>query len=279
MKKPGRNHACPCGSGSKYKKCCLSSSISSPRERRTLHRNDPEKLQKELLSELMKFALKFYGRIQIDRAFDVYCSASHEKIDLQNSPEWADSFAIWFLFTWTPAYEKRAPVESELGIPPAIKFQQLYSKQWCGYQKTFLNEVQSQPMSFFVIDSVISGKSLELTDLLLGEKTTIQDSLASSVLQKDFIIYARVITIDGIAHMCEAPPYAISPGCRRQVEDFQQTLRKQHTTLDKNSLIQMEETIRGFYFDLLRQAEYSTDALLDEEGEEIHHFKLVFSVV
>ena len=37
MKKPGRNQPCPCGSGKKYKKCCLHASPSATLEGRLVY--------------------------------------------------------------------------------------------------------------------------------------------------------------------------------------------------------------------------------------------------
>ena len=50
--KPGRNDPCPCGSGKKYKKCCLSAAfVETGRE---------ESIRERLVQELLKFFKKNY---------------------------------------------------------------------------------------------------------------------------------------------------------------------------------------------------------------------------
>ena len=46
MKKSGRNGPCPCGSGKKYKKCCL------PREESAYQRTSEPEPEKDFITEL-----------------------------------------------------------------------------------------------------------------------------------------------------------------------------------------------------------------------------------
>lgn len=48
MSKLGRNDPCPCGSGNKYKKCCLAKNAAAQAERRRLHHERQAQTQREL---------------------------------------------------------------------------------------------------------------------------------------------------------------------------------------------------------------------------------------
>jgi len=47
VSKPRRNDPCPCGSGRKYKKCCLAKEVAAQRERRRLHHEQQAHLSRE----------------------------------------------------------------------------------------------------------------------------------------------------------------------------------------------------------------------------------------
>lgn len=67
-KKPGRNDPCPCGSGKKYKKCCLEKDRDSPGDRRP----QPQKVQPGIkamaaeISRLMTPPTVAYDNIEFD---------------------------------------------------------------------------------------------------------------------------------------------------------------------------------------------------------------------
>ena len=59
VSKPGRNAACPCGSGRKYKKCCLAKDQEADAEQRD--RQAGHDLDNRLIHELIEFAYVRYG--------------------------------------------------------------------------------------------------------------------------------------------------------------------------------------------------------------------------
>jgi hypothetical protein len=69
LNKTGRNDLCPCGSGQKFKKCCLSkqhSPVSS------LVWQKMRRVEGELMPILLEHATKYYGREAIEEAWDEF---------------------------------------------------------------------------------------------------------------------------------------------------------------------------------------------------------------
>lgn len=60
MSKPGRNDDCPCGSGKKYKKCCLSRSITIPQKNMNSDNTSHKILIKTLTNELFQPMRLYY---------------------------------------------------------------------------------------------------------------------------------------------------------------------------------------------------------------------------
>jgi len=67
MTKPGCNDPCPCGSGKKYKKCCLRLQHST--QIGNLTRQKMRRTEGELIPKLIEHAVRFYGPESVTEAW------------------------------------------------------------------------------------------------------------------------------------------------------------------------------------------------------------------
>jgi TolA-binding protein len=84
MANTGRNDPCPCGSGKKYKRCCLDKDEAAEREAlaaRVTRPISPGQRSSEILAE-MREAL---GAISVDEDEDELTAASNAAVDLVNA--------------------------------------------------------------------------------------------------------------------------------------------------------------------------------------------------
>ena len=81
--KPGRNDPCPCGSGKKYKKCCLDKDFEKT--------GSDDSLMKKLITEILEFAQKKLNHL-ISDAYSFYWDEfdPEEHIDDQDTMQMAD---------------------------------------------------------------------------------------------------------------------------------------------------------------------------------------------
>src|SRR5882724_9128227 len=106
--KIGRNDPCPCGSGKKYKRCCLAQQSAS-HSFWAQQRNASD----ELTGDMMRFAKRKFGE-QIAEAWQDFCLT-----DLP-APFDADShedqiFMPYFLFHWDPQRSRTGKGASRRG--------------------------------------------------------------------------------------------------------------------------------------------------------------------
>src|SRR6185503_10375678 len=99
MAKNRRNELCPCGSGKKYKRCCgeRSSLIPAAPWGDDLEWLKIRRTEGELVSEILEFAVKTYGRYLIDESFDAFYlrgDVNPEDINFENF------FVPWLVFNW-----------------------------------------------------------------------------------------------------------------------------------------------------------------------------------
>jgi hypothetical protein len=97
MSKINRNAPCPCGSGLKFKKCCLDKKGSD--QTRSLV-EQLRKAENELFNTLFKQAQEQLGPEGIAEAWQAFCQSEEAPLDPQTQPEANTSFLSWLLLHW-----------------------------------------------------------------------------------------------------------------------------------------------------------------------------------
>ena len=190
--KIGRNDPCPCGSGKKYKRCCLAQQSAS-RSLWAQHRNASD----ELTRDMMRFAERKFGD-QFEEAWQDFCLT-----DLP-VPYDADSlehqiFMPYFLFHWDPqrprtgkgASRRRGIVTRWYELEKAARLSDM--------DRLFLEQATTQPVSFHEVLWSEAGQGIGLRDILIGTETEVLERSASQVLQTGDIVYGQVWNLEAIS--------------------------------------------------------------------------------
>lgn len=230
MTEPGRNDNCPCGSGKKYKKCCLPKKESTVvgdlnwiRMRRT---------EGELLPVLLKHMEKHYGPGAVPEAWDDFTVWNDLPMDAEETPEVDSAFPPWLLFNWDPDPQAEGREEELPEIPVALHYLQHRLESLDSYQQRFITEACGQPYSFFQVTDTDPGKQLMLRDILLQREVTVNERQSSSTLQKGNILFSRVITMDGDSVMLGCAPVMIPGRFVDQIIGFREDVAK-HWTISR----------------------------------------------
>ena len=96
MAKPGRNDRCPCGSGKKYKQCCLATDEAAERDGMAEAQAQREQRAAERRQHERKLRADFLARIkgEADEAFDEELAiASNAALDLYHAGKLAETEA------------------------------------------------------------------------------------------------------------------------------------------------------------------------------------------
>ncbi|MHB1647021.1 MAG: YecA family protein [bacterium] len=189
--KIGRNDPCPCGSGKKYKKCCLIKSYTATAVGRE------ELMQRRLIKNLIDFYYQNYG----------------ETIELA-------SFLFWEDFN--PAdYLKDASLErANINFTEYIIFDFIVNEEndktlIDSYIETYGNSGNSRNsnlsfeeieilkmmknsyISLFQVKEVFEGQGLFLEDILINKEYDVSEKLATESLSKYDILATRLLYLDG----------------------------------------------------------------------------------
>lgn len=248
MRKTGRNDPCPCGSGKKYKKCCLArdavrvTSLDWRRIRRT---------EGELVAVLMEWAHRYYGPEAVAEAWDEFTGWQQPPPDPASMPELEPVFLPWFVFNWIPD----EVYEDEMGRYPqmqvALHYLEKRGDRVDALQRRFIEAICKEPYSFFLVTGAVPGQSLDLKDLLAHREVTVVERQASEMLRGGEILFSRIVTLDQISIMVGCAGMPIPPGYFDSLLDFREWLEESFPGSPRERLLEYDLEIRDFYFELL----------------------------
>ena len=177
MKKVGRNDPCPCGSGKKYKKCCLSKG-------RQVQYTQQER--DSALAGLYLYIERTLGRDD-DEAFEEFWGKFEDHPDvLEDHQEGLSEhvYDLWYAFD-RPMDDGRLVVDL---------FIEEKGSEFHAGERTFLLTLRDSSMRLYEIEDALPGESLTLRDVIEGGRVTVRERLGSKSLNRHDWIAARVIS-------------------------------------------------------------------------------------
>lgn len=179
----GRNAPCPCGSGRKYKHCCLA------RDREVAAAASDSGVEDRLVGKLMRFAEERFGY-----QWEQYRAAFADAADcVQLSGPWS-------LFGF----------EVE-GATVADHYLEARSGKLSAAERAWLDAERAAWLSIWEVIEVELGVGLTLRDLLTEERRQVLEQTASRTLVRYDTILARVVDLAGGAILSGVHPRFLSP--------------------------------------------------------------------
>jgi hypothetical protein len=280
--KLGRNELCSCGSGKKYKKCCIANNSASD------------------LSEILDFAWHKLRQIELE--------AVHEHLMpyLKNSlpdelmlsalfefcpgglPEAMDEglifdqlFIPWVLFTWIPNKDfEIGQYDPQKTI--AGNYIAAHGKSLNSAVLRFIEAMNQTYYSFYSIQEVVPEKRLVVRDILLGTTHTIKEKKATRTAKRGNIILGRILTLDNQAIFAGTAPYTIPVSYQNQLLDYKSYLIEENDNQDLNPDILREYSINEliyYFFEIIDAYNNKPlPKLVNTDGDPIIFSKSYFKV-
>ena len=266
--KVGRNDRCPCGSGKKYKHCCLHESQT----RAIAEANSPWRLQHEasdrLTGEMMRFAASRYGEELLLAWQDFNQEPLPEMMD--KFPNEEQIFMPYFLFDWDPNRPAKTRRKRRYVGVVAQEFLERRSKGLGELEaRIFLLSIET-PLSFYEIVSCEPGFGVRVRDVLIGGEADVEEHSASRTVQVGDILYGQICHLPGVNAFSRLSPTALRPSRKAELVKLRAWLRqkaaKQGREPGAEELIRYEERIRTEYLNA-RDAAHMPLTLANTDGE------------
>lgn len=173
----GRNELCPCGSGKKYKKCCLDSEpVRYTREDRAVAR--------QLLDE---YVMEHLGREDDEALDELWLPLEDLDEDLEpNLSSMSEQVGDdWFEFD-------RPLADGALVVD---HFVEAWGHRLTRGQRQHLAVMKASTMRLYEIEDLRPGESLDLRDVVENTRVTVQERAGSRGLHRFDWIATRVVTV------------------------------------------------------------------------------------
>lgn len=245
--KPGRNDPCPCGSGKKYKKCCLGKENLSVDLlwRRLGEAHD------RLVHRLMKHARDVFGEMALAEALDEFLLWPDEDPYPDGLLRHEQFFYPWFLFNWVYHVEE---TEAGLGCPENITIAELYAARHGNrldiIERRLIDATVNQPFSFYEVLACQPGRGYRLKDILRGNTVDVLEKMGSQNARKGDILCGQVIQIDDAAMIIGCGSVLIPPKMKPELIMFRNWLREVGDPITSETLREYDVEIRDLYFEI-----------------------------
>jgi hypothetical protein len=184
----GRNAPCPCGSGKKYKKCCLPGQVTDQSAPTPLGAATRSAADEELRQYLTEFAARLPHR-ERDRAMALYAEAHPSSAGAAGDAR-ADvaGFMDWFVNDYRLRTSGQTIVEEVLALRP---------HSLTPGTRALLASWREAPVNLYEVVSVEPGTAITLGALLGPGLYRVRDVRGSRVLARWDVVATRLIPIDG----------------------------------------------------------------------------------
>jgi len=244
---PGRNDPCPCGSGRKYKQCCLRAVAEIDVRWRRLR-----EAEGELVPDVLNFALERWGEPYIDAAWALFSDGAMPLADAPGDREFDATFIPWFLFDFCAGSVTRR--SRRRGWPDRPAAQEYLDERRPGLpdlQTRYLDAALSRPLTFFVVTAVTPGHTVDMRDVLTGKTCRVIERSASITLEPSALVLARVLSVDDVSIMLGAGAWVIPPTFHNPIITFRNSIVRGGKLLDEQTARTLHVDVIRFYRDIV----------------------------
>ena len=285
--KPGRNDPCPCGSGKKYKQCCLKTEQAQPEDdflwrriRRAIE-GSPAKL--------LGFGSSHFGQEALLEAWDEFMPPWDDGHDEPFTPDTPHMpiFMPWFFFDWLPdPHTTSVKPEALNGRTLAQAYLDKKGRQLDPLYARYLEHCCAAPFSFYDVLSVRPGTGFTLRDIFTSEEVDVTEQSGSHHTQVGDIMFAKLAKIrhsreggNQVTMLEACAPVMFPPIEKSAILDLRKKIKRRNPTL-------APELLKEFTYEMLDVYHDITDRLLNPvmpqlqntDGEPLVFNKLIYDL-
>jgi hypothetical protein len=278
--KPSRNDPCPCGSGKKYKQCCLKTEQSQPEDdflwrriRRAIEGSPPQ---------LLNFGSSHFGQEALLEAWDDFMPPWD---DGQGEPFTPDTphmtiFMPWFFYDWVPApLETSVKREALDGRTLARAYLDKKGKQLDPLRVRYMEQCCVAPFSFYDVLSVRPDVGFVLRDIMTGEETSVTEHSASRQVQAGDILFTKLVTIDQVTLLEACAPVMFPPIEKSAILELRKKIHERKLPLTPELLKDYDFEMLEIYHDIThRLLNPAIPQLQNTDGDPMLPHKLIYTL-
>lgn len=274
--KISRNDQCPCGSGKKYKKCCLPKAEAQD----FAYRRISQTFQ-GLTGKIMTFAENAFGQTTIEAAVEEFLVWDEDFEATIEIEELADLFVPWALYTWYMTEADLEDMELKIPLPADTTIAELYiqkkGKKIDSLELKILQAINRPVFSFQEVTGILPGSGFSCTNILTGQTHNVTDRSSSEILEIGDIFFCAISRVDDIEMLVGASPIKFPLSWKTDVIDLRTFIKKDHSKLTAEDEHDNDAQIRDLFLALYAAA-FNPPALTNTDGDPLALHTLHYSI-
>lgn len=276
--KPSRNDPCPCGSGKKYKHCCLNAGPPAPTDVTNLTWHRLREQLKDYPATMLRFIDETYGPSALHEAWEQFIG--YEGAEFDPETPFVQLFMPWFFHCWSPdPHGTSVEHEALHGVIPTASYLAAKERQLDPLLRTYLVSLLSAPFTFFEVVSCDPGTGMTLRDVMTRQERVVTERSGSLVLERGDVLFGQLATVQGLTMLEAFNGYAIPPIKKASIIELRAHIEKCNREITPDFL-------REYDFELLELFHEITDQLFNPpppvlqntDGDPFVFHKLIFDL-
>ncbi len=276
--KTQRNDPCPCGSGRKYKHCCLAAAVDASPEQLTWRR--VRRALEGFAPRMLDFIHDTYGPDALYEAWDEFMVPGLEAEEFDPDSPHLQLFFSWFHHFWSPdPYDTVLENESLHDQIPTQEFLQRRGRNLDATLRDYLQACLVAPLSFHEVRRCDPGIGFVSLDLFTGEEHTVIERGASTTLQPNEIIFGQIVRVQGIAMLEACSPFGLRPIDKIVILDMRERIQKRWDVLTPEVIRDYDGELIALYLSLAEAVLNPTlPQLCNTDGHVLSPQQLIFDI-
>jgi hypothetical protein len=268
-----RNMPCPCGSGKKYKKCCLEKEQQKTSD--TLLRR-LRQTEEQLVPKLLRFADQTIGEDAIFEAWDEFVNY-REDFEFEQDSKHNQAFIPWFLYNWDVQVGEEDLDNEEIKSIAALYLEE-HDRHISDMERRIITLNCASAFSFYEIIDCEPGIGFTLKDILSGFTLYVTENLGSQNVQPGDILFTKVIQYDNVGLMMGSGSVIITPIYKPHLIDLRTDMRPEEGGIfGIDVLREWDDAIRNTYLEIFNHL-HAPPQVHNTDGEALVFHNLFFNI-
>ena len=276
--KTGRNDPCPCGSGKKYKRCCLNAGsvqADSPvdftwRKLRELLDGYPTKM--------LRFITEAYGPLAVHEAWNEFMC--DEDLEFDPDTPLIQLFMPWFFNCWSPdPFDTMIGNKSLHKVTPTAAYLSSKGRRLDPLLRRYLESLLTAPFTFFEVIECDPGTGLTLRDVMTQEQHAVTEKGLSQGVQRGDLLFGQLASVDQLTMAEACNGFAIPPIEKASIIKLRADIASAHPVITHQVLREWEFELLDLFHEIAdRLYNPRLPILQNTDGEPLSLHKVVFDL-